>query len=88
MLSKTFGSEWRERAECIGSDPEIFVAARREGMGWSPNEALEICSRCSVTQECLDYAITTRQNLGVWGGKTPGQRERVKRLRRAEGVTS
>lgn len=81
LFETTFGSEWRERAECIGYDPDVFVTTERD---WTPNKALEICSRCSVTEECLDYAIETHQRIGVWGGKTATQRERVAKLRRTK----
>jgi WhiB family transcriptional regulator, redox-sensing transcriptional regulator len=36
--------------------------------------AVAICMACPVRAECLNYAITTDQSEGVWGGTTPSQR--------------
>jgi len=33
-------------------------------------KAKSICSRCLVKSECLDYAYTTNQPWGIWGGFT------------------
>ena len=41
-------------------------------------EAKAICSGCPVRQECLDYALDSRQAYGIWGGKTPTERRRMK----------
>lgn len=47
--------------------------------------AKDVCARCEVRRECLDYALPRFDLDGVWGGKTPGER---KRLRREMGVRS
>jgi hypothetical protein len=36
--------------------------------------AVEICGRCSMRAGCLDQALRTGEQLGVWGGLTPDQR--------------
>lgn len=32
------------------------------------SQAKEVCAGCSVRKQCLDYAMGTRQEHGVWGG--------------------
>lgn len=36
--------------------------------------ARALCARCPIQQACADWAITTRQPHGIWGGLTPAQR--------------
>lgn len=37
---------------------------------------------CPIRQECLDYALATKQEDGVWGGYTAVGRRSLKRKRR------
>jgi WhiB family redox-sensing transcriptional regulator len=71
-------SEWRERANCIGVDTSIFYPPSFEDSEddkWTPAQAKEICSTCSVKGLCLEYSLEN-ERYGVWGGKT--ERERIK----------
>lgn len=34
---------------------------------------------CEVKQECLDYALRTSTNVGVFGGKSSAERRRIRR---------
>ena len=55
---------WRDRAACRGVDLEVFFPGRGE-----PAEpARQICARCPVRQQCLDYAIGHGIVHGIWGG--------------------
>ena len=45
-------------------------------------EAKSICALCPVRQACLEFALTTREKHGVWGGLTERERRRVLRRRR------
>lgn len=62
---------WQEDAACRTVDPELFFHPDQER---GPNKdertikAKQICSTCVVVKECLSFAITTRQDFGVWGG--------------------
>ncbi|GAA2372394.1 WhiB family transcriptional regulator [Nonomuraea africana] len=63
------------RAACLDEDPEIFFPISLEGAGQAQVEhAKSICGGCSVRAACLDYALSTRQTDGVWGGTTPTER--------------
>lgn len=74
---------WRERAACLeypaviffGLDDSESPAERRS----REDMAKSICTRCEVRQECLEYALATREPYGIWGGLT--EIERKARLR-------
>ncbi len=64
---------WRADAACRDSPMALFFEPGNvEG-------ALAICSSCSVWEECLTFALKTRQEHGVWGGLTDRQRIRLRR---------
>ena len=78
---------WQQQADCRGEDLELFFG--REGEGRTDREAREIeahmvCEPCQVRAQCLNYAITTGQTNGFWGGLNPDERaaERRRRVRR------
>lgn len=63
---------------------EGAACAGRHDIDWYPNNiaaaepAKRVCATCTVRQQCLDYALETKQEVGVWGGLT--ERERSQRL--------
>lgn len=59
---------WMDLAECQGSRIEFVTDSHDETMA-----ARQVCTRCPVTAQCLDYAIRRRMR-GVWGGLTDDQR--------------
>lgn len=69
---------WRQKAACRGVDPEIFYPVSDEDAG----PAKSICGACPVREACLEYALTTRERDGVWGGATERERRRMIRQRR------
>jgi WhiB family transcriptional regulator, redox-sensing transcriptional regulator len=72
---------WRTAAECRGADAPKFLppssgetAAERYSR---EARAKQICARCAVRQECLAYAVSAREPLGIWGGLNESERSRV-----------
>lgn len=59
-------NDWRLKAECLDADPEVFFPEA----GSNGLEAKRICARCSVVDDCLQYALDNRIEEGVWGGKS------------------
>ena len=43
-----------------------------------------ICEQCSVLEECLNYALETNQEAGVWGGYAEDERRRLRKRWLAE----
>jgi WhiB family redox-sensing transcriptional regulator len=66
---------WREDAACRGVDTDVFFPATDE----EAEEAKAICASCPVRKECLEFALQTRQEDGVWGGLTETERRRLRR---------
>lgn len=47
------------------------------------NLAKSICGDCPVAKQCLEFALRTLQDYGVWGGRTEDERRAIRRSRRA-----
>lgn len=70
--------DWRALAACDAFDPELFFP--HPGSQTQTLEAKEVCARCPVEDECLDWAMNSGEDYGIWGGKTPGERRHIKRV--------
>ena len=57
---------WRDAAACAGSDLELFFPIEEDEESAVPAKA--ICAICPVQENCLNYALTTNQPEGIWGG--------------------
>lgn len=64
--------DWVHQAVCTQTDPELFWPENSNPRGIKA--AQEICLTCPVISDCLQYAIDTKQNQGIWGGLTPAGR--------------
>ena len=42
--------------------------------GESARPAKEVCARCLVRGECLEYALAEGLKQGIWGGLSPQER--------------
>jgi WhiB family redox-sensing transcriptional regulator len=71
---------WREFARCRGVDPEVFYPVSDDDA--DAEQAKSICAACPVREPCLEFALSTREKNGVWGGLTERERRRVLRRRR------
>ncbi|MDH2430838.1 WhiB family transcriptional regulator [Sphaerisporangium sp. TRM90804] len=66
---------WPRRAACRGEDPELFFPISAKGPGHAQHErAKAVCRRCPVRKPCLDFALRTREEHGIWGGTDPEER--------------
>jgi WhiB family redox-sensing transcriptional regulator len=72
--------DWRHEAACRDEDPELFFPIGNTGPALLQiDEAKAVCQSCSVTEECLLWALDTGQDAGVWGGLSEDERRAVKR---------
>jgi WhiB family redox-sensing transcriptional regulator len=72
--------DWRDRAACLTVDPELFFPVGNTGPAVEQIErAKSVCSHCPVTEHCLQYALDTNQDSGVWGGLSEDERRALKR---------
>jgi WhiB family redox-sensing transcriptional regulator len=67
---------WWDLAACHTETAELFFPVTEIGPArLQVARAKAVCARCLVRQECLDYAMRTRQVHGVWGGMSEAERD-------------
>lgn len=72
--------DWRSCAACRDEDPELFFPIGNTGPALQQTkEAKSICHTCPVIEQCLQFALETGQNFGVWGGMSEVERLALKR---------
>ena len=77
--------DWASRGACRHEDPDLFFPITSSGPALSQiAQAKEVCEHCEVRLNCLDYALETGQDCGIWGGMTEEER-RQRRLRERHG---
>ena len=75
-----YTGDWRNGAKCVPSDPELFFPIGNTGPALKQIEkAKEVCASCDVQEQCLQYALETSQDDGVWGGLSEDERRALKR---------
>ena len=73
-------SDWRHHALCRDEDPELFFPIGTSGPALlQVEQAKAVCQRCSVTSDCLQWALDSGQDAGVWGGMSEDERRLMKR---------
>lgn len=80
---------WQDLAACRGlgkyGDSIFFQGGDnpRRTPAAEPNaEARSICASCAVRLECLDFALRTNQEYGMWGGRDERERRKLRTARR------
>ncbi|KOT54116.1 MULTISPECIES: WhiB family transcriptional regulator [Streptomyces] len=74
--------EWWEQAACLDEDPELFFPVGVTGPAAQQQaDAKAVCRQCPVTSECLEWALETGQNYGIWGGTDEEERRKLRSRR-------
>ena len=68
---------WREDAACKGIRPSLFYPENEA----EERKAKAVCGLCQVRACCLEFAISSGEPEGVWGGLNSRQRRRIARTR-------
>jgi WhiB family redox-sensing transcriptional regulator len=77
--------DWVHQARCKDTDPELFFPVGTTGPAASQIAAAKaVCMKCDVRSECLEWAMSTGQDAGVWGGLSEEERRALRRARRRE----
>ncbi|MEP6852440.1 MAG: WhiB family transcriptional regulator [bacterium] len=72
--------DWQVAAACRGLNAAMFFHPDNErGSSRRRREAQAkaVCARCPVVAECLNWALSVREPYGVWGGRSPEEREQL-----------
>ncbi len=78
--TKEITMDWRDKAACLTVDPELFFPVGNTGPALDQIEkAKQVCAQCPVVENCLQYAIESNQDSGVWGGLSEDERRALKR---------
>ena len=81
----TITTDWRDLASCRDSEPTLFFPVGTTGPAVGQiDAAIAICSTCIVQEDCLQYALETNQESGVWGGYAEEDRRRLRKRWLAE----
>jgi WhiB family redox-sensing transcriptional regulator len=74
--------DWRHAAACREEDPELFFPIGTTGPALQQvDDAKAVCRRCTVTDACLEWSLSSDQDSGVWGGLAEEERMAIKRSR-------
>jgi len=69
---------WMDHGLCRDDpDPDLWFAT--DAQTASRAAAVAVCNLCPVKAECIDLAIRSRAEFGIWGGLDPTEIRKLKR---------
>ena len=72
--------DWRVDAACRDTDPDLFFPVGTTGPAIEQiASAKAVCGECDAQAECLEFALATNQDSGVWGGTSEEERRKLRR---------
>ena len=72
--------DWRDLASCRDTDPDLFFPVGTTGPAIEQIEnAKAVCRQCEVQTQCLEYALASNQDSGIWGGTSEEERRAIRR---------
>jgi WhiB family redox-sensing transcriptional regulator len=72
--------EWRDHASCRDTNPDLFFPVGTTGPAIEQIEqAKAVCRACPVQSPCLEFAMVTNQDSGVWGGTSEEERRKLRK---------
>ena len=76
--------DWRVDAACRDTDPALFFPVGTTGPAVDQiASAKQVCYSCLCKDACLDFALSTNQDTGVWGATSEEERRVIRRRLRA-----
>lgn len=74
--------DWQLAAACRTTATEFFhpedERSRSRTRFAREAAAKQLCNQCSVRRACLQFALSTREPYGIWGGYNPSEREALR----------
>ena len=72
--------DWREEAACRDTDPDLFFPIGTTGTALEQIDAAKtVCCSCPAQEACLEFALATNQESGVWGGTSEDDRRKLRK---------
>lgn len=72
--------DWRQASACRDTDPDLFFPIGTTGPALDQIDAAKaVCHQCEVQAQCLEFALATNQEAGVWGGTSEEERRKLRK---------
>jgi WhiB family transcriptional regulator, redox-sensing transcriptional regulator len=72
--------DWRIKAACRDTDPDLFFPVGTTGPALEQIAAAKaVCNSCDAQAACLEFALATNQESGVWGGASEEERRKLRK---------
>ncbi|MEO6121130.1 MAG: WhiB family transcriptional regulator [Acidimicrobiales bacterium] len=72
--------DWRDCASCRDTDPDLFFPVGTTGPAIDQIESAKaVCRSCPAQVACLEFALATNQESGVWGGTSEEERRKLRK---------
>ena len=68
-------ADWRDSSACKNNPDAMFP----NNIGHEIENAKTYCYQCPVIERCLQWALETGEEYGVWGGLSEQERRRIRR---------
>lgn len=76
VIQINLAEPWRTQSLCQNNELNVdFFSDEKRVI----QLAKELCDKCIVAHECLEFAVRNTEKYGVWGGFTPRERNKVTR---------
>ncbi len=73
--------DWRTRAACRDTEPDLFFPIGTTGQAIEQIEAAKrVCRGCESKDPCLEFALATNQESGVWGCTSEEERRKLRKV--------
>jgi len=72
--------DWRKLAACRHTEPDLFFPVGTTGPAIEQIEAAKrVCRACEAIDACLEFALATNQESGIWGGTSEEERRKLRK---------
>ena len=72
--------DWRQHAACRDTDPDLFFPIGTTGPALDQIDAAKaVCNQCEAKPQCLEFALATNQEAGVWGATSEEERRKLRK---------
>ena len=73
--------DWRGVSACRDTDPDLFFPVGTTGPAIEQIDERQgrLLRRARPSSRCLEFALTTNQDSGIWGGTSEEERRKLRR---------
>ena len=72
--------DWSRAAACRNTEPDLLFPVGTTGPAVDQIDAAKrVCRSCEALEPCLDFALATNQESGVWGGTSEEERRKLRK---------